>query len=81
MVKRLMRLIVATASFALIAVFYQPSVVQGQHPCYACITSCGGHNQIACNESCGGAGAGACFGDIYGFCEGTSDIVECGGVA
>lgn len=78
MLKRLMRLIVATASFALIAVVYQPSAVQGQHPCYACITSCGAGNQNACNTSCGGAAAGHCFDDIYGFCELDASIVECG---
>lgn len=80
MVKRLLRLIVATGSFALIALVSQAPPAQGQHPCYACISQCGDEQweQHACDEFCGGAEAQGCFSDIYGYCSGTSEIVQCG---
>lgn len=74
---RLLRLLIATGSFAIIAFVYQPDLVQGQYSCYACITSCG-YPEVACETSCGGGPAGSCFDDEFNFCSGESKIVECG---
>jgi hypothetical protein len=80
MVRRLIRLVLATASLAVIATLTQPSPATAGHSCYACLSQCTGvesQYQAACETGCGGGTPNGCMTDIYGFCDGGGSIVKC----